>query len=136
MNKFYHILILIFITSSCTKDENTIPEVYVNFRIQASEIGGVGSAIYTNDNYGVRGIIIYYKNTNEYVAYDRTCSYRPSNSCEIVEFNDELNPVFLVDSCCTSRFLLDDGTPFSGPALLPLKQYFTSFDGNYITVSN
>jgi len=122
--------------TSCTKDENTIPDVYVNFRIQASEIGGVGNAIYTTDNYGVRGIVIYHKNSNEYVAYERTCSYRPSNSCEVVQFNDEINPVFLVDSCCTSQFLLDDGTPFNGPALLPLKQYYTYFDGNYITVSN
>lgn len=136
MNNLLCILTFSLIMTSCTKDENTIPDVYVNFRIQASEIGGVGSAIYTSDNYGLRGLVIYHKNSNEYVAYERTCSYRPSNSCEVVEFNDVLNPVFLVDSCCTSQFLLDDGTPFNGPALLPLKEYFTSFDGNYITVSN
>ena len=35
---------------------------------------------------------------------------------EVVQLNNELNPSFLTDSCCNSNFLLDDGTPFSGPA--------------------
>ena len=136
MSKSFACLLVIITLLSCTKDENIIPNVPVNFRIQASELGGVGSAIYTPENYGVRGIIIYHKNSNEYVAFERACSYRPSNSCEVIQLNDELNPSFLIDSCCNSSFLLDDGTPFSGPALLPLKQYFTSFDGTYINVSN
>ena len=119
-----------------TKDNNIIPNVKVDFRIQASELGGVGSAIYTQENYGVRGIIIYHKNTNEYVAFERACSYRPSDDCEVVHLNNEVNPSFLTDSCCNSSFLLEDGTPFSGPALLPLKQYSTNFDGTYIYVYN
>ncbi|MAD50141.1 MAG: hypothetical protein P8I29_00205 [Flavobacteriales bacterium] len=136
MNKFFTFLLIFIGLLSCTKDENIIPNVPVNFRIQASELGGVGSAIYTPEVYGVRGIIIYHKNSNEYVAFERACSYRPSNNCEVIQLNDELNPSFLTDSCCSSNFLLDDGTPFSGPALLPLKQYVTSFDGTYVYISN
>jgi len=136
MKKNIVLLLYIFCFFGCTKDDNLIPEVFVNFSIQASELGGVGSAIYTTENYGLRGIIIYHKNSNEYIAFERACSYRPSNSCETIFLNDETSPTFLEDSCCNSRFLLDDGTPFSGPALLPLKQYSTSFDGNYIYVRN
>lgn len=136
MSKSFTCLLMIITLFSCTKDENIIPNVPVSFSIQASELGGVGSAIYTQENYGVRGIIIYHKNSNEYVAFERACSYRPSNECEVIQLNDEVNPSFLTDNCCKSNFLLDDGTPFSGPALLPLKQYFTSFDGTYIYVSN
>ena len=136
MNKFFTFLLIFIGLLSCTKDENIIHNVPVNFRIQASELGGVGSAIYTPEVYGVRGIIIYHKNSNEYVAFERACSYRPSNNCEVIQLNDELNPSFLMDSCCSSNFLLDDGTPFSGPALLPLKQYVTSFDGTYVYISN
>ncbi len=120
----------------CGKDHPPIPDVYVNFRIQASEIGGVGSAVYTSSNYGVRGIIIYHQYSNEYVAFERACSYRPDDACEIVYLDNESTPTFLVDSCCSSRFLLEDGTPFDGPALLPLKKYNTFFDGNYIQVTN
>ena len=64
MNKFFTFLLIFIGLLSCTKDENIIPNVPVNFRIQASELGGVGSAIYTPEVYGVRGIIIYHKNSN------------------------------------------------------------------------
>lgn len=136
MNKSLILLSFFIILNSCTKNENLIPDVSVNFSIQASELAGVGTAIYTQEVYGVRGIIIYHSNANEYVAYERACSFRPANSCEVVQLNDEINPSYLVDSCCNSNFLLDDGTPFSGPALRPLKRYNTSFDGTYIYVTN
>ena len=136
MSKYFTFFLVIIIINSCNKDDNTIPNVPVSFRIQASELGGVGSAIYTQEIYGIRGIIIYHKNNNEYVAYERACSYRPTNDCEVVQLNNDINPSYLTDNCCNSNFLLDDGTPFSGPALLPLKQYNTSFDGTYINVSN
>jgi nitrite reductase/ring-hydroxylating ferredoxin subunit len=136
MYKYFITILIIFITFSCGDETNQIPNVPVNFSIQASELGGVGSAIYTQDIYGVRGIIIYHKNNNEYLAYERTCTFRPTNDCSVVKLNDELNPSFMLDSCCKSSFLLDDGTPFSGPALLPLKQYSTSYDGTYIYITN
>ena len=80
--------ILICTTLSCNKDE-VIPETYVNFQIQASEIGGVGQAIYTDLIYGVRGVIIYHSDINQYDAYDRACSYKPSDECEVIQLNDD-----------------------------------------------
>lgn len=136
MYKYFILFFLIFITFSCGEENNQIPDVSVNFSIQASELGGIGSAIYTQDIYGIKGIIIYHKNNSEYLAFERTCSFRPENDCAVVQLNDELNPSYMIDSCCNSRFLLDDGTPFSGPALVPLKQYNTSFDGTYIYITN
>ena len=136
MHKLILLLLTTIVVSSCNKNENIIPDVRVNFSIQASEVGGVGSAIYTQDIYGVRGIIIYHKNTNEYVAFERACTFRPSDECAVIQLDNETNPSYLVDNCCNSRFILDDGTPFSEPALLPLKQYLTTFDGNYINVTN
>ncbi|MGC6428041.1 MAG: hypothetical protein ACON4Y_01620 [Flavobacteriales bacterium] len=127
--------LFLFILIACNS-EDYIPETYVNFSIQASEIGGVGNAVYTNQDYGVNGIIIYHKDINEYLAFERTCSYEPSESCAIVELNDIYNPTILIDSCCGSSFFLDDGTPIQGPALLPLKLYNTSYDGVYVNVYN
>lgn len=136
MRNVFYLLISVIILNGCTKNTDFIPEVFVNFRIPASEVGGVGQAIYTNNTYGVKGIIIYHQNTNEYTAFDRACSYQPSSECALVEISDLLSPTHLIDSCCNSMFFLDDGTPFNGPALLPLKQYQTSFDGIYIRVHN
>ena len=133
-----NLFFIIFLTAffSCGDDDNSIPETYVNLSILASEIGGVGSGIYTSSIYGVNGIIIYHKDINQYIAYERTCSYDPSKACAVVNMNDIISPTLLVDSCCSSKFLIEDGTPFDGPALLPLKQYQTNFDGVYINVFN
>ena len=90
MYKYFIIFSIIFIAFSCGDETNQIPNVPVNFSIQASELGGVGSAIYTQDIYGVRGIIIYHKNNNEYLAFERTCTFRPTNDCSVVQLNDEL----------------------------------------------
>ena len=132
--------LLIFLTislylQSCDTNNN-VPNVYVQFQIPLSEIGGVGQAIYTNDNYGVKGIIIYHEGFNNFLAYDRACSYAPQENCEKVELNDSLAPSFLVDNCCGSTFFLSDGSPTGGPASVPLKQYHTSSDGSYLYVSN
>ena len=81
MNKIISIFIFFILLNSCSKNNNLIPNVPVDFRIQASEIGGVGSAIYTETEYGIRGIIIYHYNTNEYIAYERACSFKPSDNC-------------------------------------------------------
>ena len=60
MYKYFILFFLIFITFSCGDENNQIPDVSVNFSIQASELGGIGSAIYTQDIYGIKGIIIYH----------------------------------------------------------------------------
>ena len=135
MKNVFCILIIAAFFYGCNKDRDFIPDVFVNFQIPASEVGGVGQAIYTNNNYGVKGIIIYRINSNQYKAFDRACSFEPYSNCA-VEVNDLKSPSHMLDSCCNSMFLLDDGTPFNGPALLPLKQYQTNFDGIYIRVYN
>lgn len=136
INTYIYYFTIMILISNCSDKDNFIPEVYVDFSISASEIGGVGQGIYTLDNYGVSGIIIYHFGINEYLAYDRTCSFRPSNSCEVIEFDNDESPTYLVDQCCSTKFLIEDGTPFDGPASLPLKRYNTSFDGTYIRVFN
>lgn len=127
--------VIFFMLQSCDRNNN-IPDVYVQFQIPLSEIGGIGQAIYTNENYGVKGIIIYHEGFNNYLAYERACSYAPQESCEKVELDNLLAPSFLIDSCCGSIFFLSDGTPTAGPASLPLKQYYTSTDGSYLYISN
>ena len=128
--------VVTFCLQSCDTNNNYIPDVYVQFQIPLTEIGGIGQAIYTEDYYGVKGIIIYHEGFNNYLAFDMACSYAPQENCEKVELNDLLAPSFLVDSCCGSTFFLSDGTPSGGPASLPLKQYHTSNDGSYLYVSN
>lgn len=128
---------LLFI-SSCGKDEKQqgiIPNVYVNFELYPNSINPipVSTWIYVNDQ-GYRGIIIYRYDQNTFLAYERCCPYDPEKECAVVEADE--SSITAVDSCCMSRFLLTDGSPFAGPATLPLKQYQTVYDGNVLRVYN
>lgn len=136
MRKIIILTLIVSVFLSCGSGDNYIPNTYVNFSIVASEIGGVGNGIYTSNIYGVNGIIIFHKDINQYVAYERSCSYDPREPRAIVNMNNIYTPTFLIDSCCNSKFLIEDGSPFDGPAILPLKQYQTSFDGVYVNVFN
>ncbi len=140
MKRFLVFLIFIFsgsVFNSCTKDENqTIPYVYVNFYIQPNstlyqKLNVIGGWEYLTGGYN--GIVVYRLNQDEFMAFDRACPYDYMNGCRI---QVESSFTTAIDSCCKSRFILTDGSPFSGPAHVSLKQYRTSYDGNNLHISN
>jgi nitrite reductase/ring-hydroxylating ferredoxin subunit len=83
---------------------------------------------------GVRGIIIYCKQANEYMAYERNCTFHPNDACATV--NIDASKLFLVDPCCGSQFDLATGSPSGGVAIRPLVQYRTTFDGTILTITD
>lgn len=139
--KKFSILLLLFISFSsffsCSKDENeTIPYVYVNFYIQPNstlyqKLTTVGGWEYITGGYS--GIVVYRASQDEFVAFDRACPYDFKDGCRI---EVESSFTTTIDSCCGSRFLLNDGSPFKGPATVSLKKYRTSYDGNNLHISN
>jgi len=140
MKKLSLVLFLILSFSSffsCSKDENlTIPYMYVNFYIQPNstlyqKLTTVGGWEYITGGYN--GIVVYRVSQDEFVAFDRACPYDYKNGCRI---DVESSFTTCIDSCCGSMFLLNDGSPFKGPATVSLKQYKTYYDGNNLHVSN
>ena len=79
-------------------------------------------------NGGVKGILLYRKSASEFMAYERNCTYLPSNFCSII--NGDPGGIFAIDTCCTSKFLMSDGSVNKGPATIPLTRYQTTFDGS------
>jgi nitrite reductase/ring-hydroxylating ferredoxin subunit len=87
---------------------------------------------------GNKGIVVYHLPQGGYVAYDRTCSYNPTDSCAQLtmdrnyvglrcgKYANDTTTVFT--PCCTSIFELNNGTAIQKPASIPLKSYFTSLD--------
>ena len=139
MKLFFIIIISFFLVlTGCTKDNNSgIPLVSVNIYINSNNpefinLNAVGGWIYIIG--GSRGIIVYKASNNEFKAYDRHCTYDPTNTCALVSV--EVNNITGLDDCCGSKFLLPDGSVTQGPANLPLKQYTTSFDGSVLHISN
>jgi nitrite reductase/ring-hydroxylating ferredoxin subunit len=129
----------VIINNSCKKDkkEDLIPVVSVDFYINTTstqylELHSVGGWVCVTG--GVRGIIIYRKSIDEYMAYERNCTYQPSNNCATVTV-DNTN-LMAIDSCCGSKFLLTDGSVIKSPATYPLKQYRTTLEGGILHVYN
>jgi nitrite reductase/ring-hydroxylating ferredoxin subunit len=132
-------LSIIMLAFSCKKDkkEDVIPYAAVDFYVnilstQYTELHSVNGWVYVTG--GVRGIILYRKSIDEFMAYERNCTYQPSNTCARVTL-DNTN-LIAIDSCCGSKFLMLDGSVIQSPATIPLKQYRTSFDGTTLHVFN
>ena len=145
LKKQLSVIIIIFITLivvslfGCNKDkeqqEGDIPYVFVNFYLEPNTIDFIPANGWKYiDNEGYRGIVIYRINENTFNAYERTCPYDPQNDSARVEV--DASGIILVDSCCMSKYNILDGFPIEGPSTLPLKQYFTEFDGNTLHVYN
>lgn len=133
----FFVLAFVLFSPQCKKDEDQIPNAYVNFYIDVSStqyigLNNIGGYVYVTG--GVRGIILYRRSYDEFMAYERDCPYQPSNSCALVQVDN--SAVMAVDSCCGSQFLLLDGSIVQGPATTMLKQYQTSFDGTILHVFN
>ena len=113
-----------------------IPEVPVNVEVNQNDIDNVtlkqiGGYIYVDG--GVRGLIVYRKSQNTYKAYDRNCTFQPSDACAIVSFHS--SGFYIEDSCCSSVFDTD-GFPTGGPAEYPLKEYRVSSANNVLYIVN
>jgi len=123
----------LLVPSSCNKDDQPqIPAAYVNIYIKPNsteylELNSVGGWVYLTASSPSRGIIVFRRAPDEFMAYERTCPYDPDKACARVEV--EVSGTTAIDSCCMSRYILHDGTPFDGPSNIALKQYYTHWDG-------
>ena len=124
------VLLIILFASECRKDPDVIPNVYVNITININEpeyidLNTVGGWVYLTG--GLNGIYVRRSDINEFMAFDRTCSYKPeeNNRVQVVDSVD----YYLGDPVCGSKFLVLDGSPDgNGPATHYLKRYQTEFD--------
>ena len=132
-------LIILTIFFSCDTPKSKIPEVYVNFEININhleyrDLKVIGNSIYVTG--GVKGIIIFRKGTDEFIAYERCCPYDPD--CGRV-FIDESGYNAKDTICCNSEFsLLISGGANSGPSEFPMKMYTTVYNiySGVLRVSN
>ena len=132
MKKLFFIGILLITTLffSCKKNDSGSPSTGVDFHINITlpnyaALNAIGGWVYY-DAQGLRGIIIYRKTSTEFMAYERNCTYQPSNSCAQVQV--QISGITAIDSCCGSKFLMADGSVYSPPATIALTKYQTTFD--------
>lgn len=129
-------ILLLFLFLQCDDEHQRIPYVYVNIQktIDDPELNSLlipGNYVYLTG--GVNGIILYRLNSDEFLAWERTCAYEPNKNCRVEVDNTN---IYCECPCCESSYLILDGTPNQGPTEYPLKSYQTSFDGFYIRIFN
>lgn len=137
MKKSLCFFIILLILSTCKNNKHPVPYVKVDFTIDIistfyNELTSVGGWVYVTGGY--KGIIIYRLSMDNFLSYDRSCTFDPSNPCERVVM--EQSGLSLIDSCCTSRFNILDGSVISGPAKFALRSYQTHFDGRFLRIYN
>jgi hypothetical protein len=124
---------LLLLSSKCNnQNQHPVPFVPVDITIDMqlpsySNLQGVGGWTYLNG--GSRGIIVYRKAIDEFVAFDRHAPSDPEGSCPIALYPDNQNFLQLIDSCNNAVFSLYDGSPVSN-SIFGLRQYATQFNGN------
>ena len=134
---FLSITLIVLLSISCKKDKEVIPNVPIDIYVytndpQFIDLNAVGGWVYVAG--GSRGIIIYRKSNDEFMTYDRHCTYQPNNSCARVEVNS--SDIIAVDSCCGSQFVITDGSVSNGPASQPLRAYQNTYDGTVLHIYN
>jgi hypothetical protein len=121
------------LSSKCNnQNQNPVPFVPVDVTIDIqlpsySTLQGVGGWTYLNG--GSRGIIVYRKGIDEFVAFDRHSPADISGTCPLPLYPDSQNFLQLIDSCNNAVFSLYDGSPVSN-SIYGLRQYATQFNGN------
>lgn len=133
------LIILIFLTIAvvfglhCKKDSVTcykdLPYIYTDTLINVYSqqfhnleiIGGWG---YIPSGY--KGIFVYHKAQNEFVAWERCCTCNPNHSKAKVYYDGGF---LLHDSLCGSEFLITDGYPTqSSSSPCPLLEFGVAYD--------
>ena len=137
---------------SCNKKNDVIPNTYVNFTLDLNDpefvnLAAFGGSVAVNSNtnnwgtgaagFDGNGIIICY-GVEEFYAYDRTCPHDYVNNSLSIKVNiDPGNSTIAICPKCGTKYgLTVGGTPVSGVGRYPLKNYRTSFQGNYVIVWN
>ena len=109
---------------ACDENQQSpIPYVPVNIYLGLNEPSNanllpIGGWVYVNG--GSKGIIVYHSSVDEYLAFDRNCTFEAYGNC--VTLNVIPSTQEAKDDCCGSKFSLNGGTVLQGPATICMVQ--------------
>lgn len=133
-------LAFIFVTG-CQEEVppvSPVPDVLVQEQVNLNSVSsqelnlGDGRFIFISG--GIKGIILYRKSSDVFLAFERLSPYRMEDSCGILTVPS--SRFYMEDNChnCTFGW---DGRPLSGPCREILKQYRVQFiSSNTLSISN
>lgn len=140
--RFISILLLLVVVVSCARDRfHPVPyyqfDVTLNLNLPTYQtLQGVGGYAYV-DGAGSRGLVIYRRSVQEFVAFDRHSPADEEGTCDTPLVTDEENFLILNDPCSNARFSLFDGSVYSGDTDWGLRSYMVQYGGGqYLRVWN
>lgn len=125
-------LLTIVVLMGCNANRNhPVPNVPFDVTIDLTlptydDLQGVGGYAFVNA--GSRGVIVYRRGVDEFVAFDRHSPADPGGDCPQPLTPDANNFLLLNDTCSGAQFSLFDGSPVSGSDF-GLRQYATAWGG-------
>lgn len=131
--QFILLLILGLAFTGCKKNKiHPVPnipfDITINMTLPSySSLIGVSGWAYVNG--GSRGVIVYRRGINDFIAFDRHSPADPNGTCSEPLYPDDDNYLQLIDSCNSATFSLYDGSPISGSEF-GLRAYQAIWDGN------
>jgi hypothetical protein len=131
--KAIHLSFTLILLSGCIKYNQTpVPNIPFDITIDLNlpsydALNGTGGWAYVNG--GSRGIIVYRRAIDEFVAFDRHSPADEEGSCSQPLFPTIDNFLILKDTCYNATFSLYDGSPMSGSDF-PLRQYQVNYNGS------
>ena len=126
-------LILLSTNLGCKKNSfHPVPSLALDVTIDInlpSYINLTGVSGYAYVNGGSRGVIVYRRGIDDFIAFDRHSPADVNGDCPQALTPDINNFLMLLDTCYNASFSLYDGSPISNSDF-GLRQYQTIWDGN------
>jgi len=133
------LFVFAFLLPQCKKEkqQNEIPVVAVSIAIDPNSteyirLNSVNGWEYLTGGY--RGIIVFRSSTNGFMAFERACPYDWDKTTTRIVIDS--SGITTVCPSCKSKFILMDGSPYSGPSHYPMKQYQTTYNGTTLFIYN
>lgn len=132
--------LIMLLSAACKEKANgVIPYVPINTSVglnlpSNTALTPIGGYVLIN-GFGSKGLIIYHRDFEDYVVYDRNCTYNGfAADCNTLTVDQSLG--LAKDACCGSTFSLQTGLVQHGPATYGMVQYQTELQGNTLYISN
>ncbi len=139
------ILGVLFTQCGSKNKDDEIPvvpvNIYLDLNINSSvPLNIIGGYLYITG--GNKGIIVFHNFDDSYSAIERTCSYHPYDSCNLITM--DISGLVLkcgkytgsnFTNCCGSAFSIE-GYVSKSPATLPLRMYTVLKSSNQLHITN
>lgn len=133
-------LLFVFITLfSCDSDDNNntfLPNARVDFTVNLNLSEGNnllvpgGHAVFSNR--GIRGVVVYRRSADLFVAFDLACPHVNLQNCSTMT----VGALFMSCPCDDERFQLTDGAPENGDVQHAARFYNVSLSGTILRITS